>query len=278
MQAIGKLFEGRFQPRRPKNRRQRPLRQETSTEELPPRTETFPAQLPPRPATSHTQLPLRLAIQFAHLFMITTFLSLTIPRLVIPGGPHYLYTAIGVFISAESLGLLAHELLTENVRALQSRGSERVYMLLNVRGLLMWAAAAFVTFQGDMMLPDGPNIVLGKLALGAAIIVCVTTICLTVCYFQGGTVPKQPEIPLGSMPSEIELQAPSASAPEPSIHLGVPDQSAGLDDPFTSVKSQSCDIASHWSHWSGTTRHGDREHNDDEDLREYQLDAQSSKV
>jgi hypothetical protein len=94
-------------------------------------------------------------------------------------------------------------------------------------------------------------------------------------------VPKQPEIPLGSMPSEIELQAPSASAPEPSIHLGVPDQSAGLDDPFTSVKSQSCDIASHWSHWShwsGTTRHGDREHNDDEDLREYQLDAQSSKV
>lgn len=44
-------------------------------------------------------------------------------------------------------------------------------MLLNARGLLMWSAAAFVTFQGDMNLPDGPNIVLGKLALGTAIII-----------------------------------------------------------------------------------------------------------
>lgn len=44
-------------------------------------------------------------------------------------------------------------------------------MLLNIRGLLMWSAAAFVTFQGDLKLPDGPNIVLGKLALGTAVII-----------------------------------------------------------------------------------------------------------
>jgi hypothetical protein len=45
----------------------------------------------------------------------------------------------------------------------------------------MWAAAAFVTFQGDMMLPDGPNIVLGKLALGAAIIVWFVSSILLFC-------------------------------------------------------------------------------------------------
>lgn len=91
-------------------------------------------------------------------------------------------------------------------------------------------------------------------------------------------MPKQPEVPPSSMPNEIELQAPSASAPEPSVQLGVPDQPAGFHDPFKSPKGESCDIASHWSRWSGTTRHEDGEHNDDEDLREYQLDAQSSKV
>lgn len=91
-------------------------------------------------------------------------------------------------------------------------------------------------------------------------------------------MPKQPEVPPSSMPNEIELQASSASAPEPSVQLGVPDQPAGFHDPFKSPKGESCDIASHWSRWSGTTRYEDGEHNDDEDLREYQLDAQSSKV
>lgn len=103
--AIGKLFEGRFQPRISKKYRQRRLRQDTCPGELPLRTETFPVQLPPRPATSHMQLPLRLAVQFGHLFMIATFLSLTIPRLIMPGGPHYLYTAIGVFIVSHLMNM-----------------------------------------------------------------------------------------------------------------------------------------------------------------------------
>jgi hypothetical protein len=77
---------------------------------------------------------------------------------------------------------------------------------------------------------------------------------------------KEPEIPLGLMPSDTQTQPPSGPVPEPSIHSGVPDQSAGLYNPFnsnTSSNSQSLDISSHWSHWSPSTKHEDEDHNDD---------------
>ncbi|SPJ79774.1 uncharacterized protein FTOL_08165 [Fusarium torulosum] len=252
MQAIRNKFKGRFEPRRRTSR----------------------GQLPLRPGTSTRQLPLRLAVQIAHLFMIATFLCLSIPRLMIPDGPHFLYTAIGIYISAESLGLLAHELLTENVRSLRARGNERVYMILNIRGVIMWAAAAFLAAQGNLKLPNSTNLTLGQLALTIAIIIGLTTICLAVCYFQGGTMQKEPEIPLGSMPNDTQTQPPSGPVPDPSIHSDVPDQSVGLYNPFNSNPSpnpQSLDISSHWSHWSPSTKHEDEDHNDDGVSRDISL-------
>jgi hypothetical protein len=44
-------------------------------------------------------------------------------------------------------------------------------MMLNIRGVLLWAAAAFLAAQGNLKLPNGTNLTLGQLALTIAIII-----------------------------------------------------------------------------------------------------------